>query len=143
MQGSVYQISSCRYGNQPHLYVVVLAFSGNQDCIVVPAFSAEGHMVNEVIESRLVEGFQMHQIAVTLDNAKYIRFVSQHTGKLAHWLISDADRLLLSNVSAETLVGKMSPEGLQQIAAGLLSFAPSTSRFSNNVLKKLRQLVDG
>lgn len=39
MQGSVYQIVSERYGGQPHLYVVVLEFSGNQDCIVVPAFS--------------------------------------------------------------------------------------------------------
>jgi hypothetical protein len=36
MQGNVYQIVSHRYGGQPHLYVVVLEFSGNRDCIVVP-----------------------------------------------------------------------------------------------------------
>jgi hypothetical protein len=42
MQGNVYQIAAPRHGNQPHLHVVVLEFSGNKDCIVVPAFSAAG-----------------------------------------------------------------------------------------------------
>jgi hypothetical protein len=141
MQGSVYQITSYRYGNQPHLYVVVLEFSGNQDCIVVPAFGAEGHKVNEVIQARLDEGNRLDQIVVTLDNAAHVRFVAPHTGKLAHWLVSDPDRLPIAEVPRHTLVGTMDQEGLRRIAEGLLNFAATSVRFSQAVLKKLRKLA--
>jgi hypothetical protein len=142
MQGSVYQIVGERYGGQPHLYVVVLEFSGNQDCIVVPAFSADGYAVNEVIKARLDEGSRIDEIVVTLDNATYIQFTTHHTGKVAHWLVSDADRLLIADIKSYTLVGTMRPAGLQTIANGLLNFAPNTSRFSAAVLKKLRKLAE-
>jgi len=141
MQGNVYQIISQRYGGQPHLYVVVLEFSGNQDCIVVPAFSADGHKVNEVIQARLDEGNRIDQIVVTLDNAQYIQFVSQHTGKIAHWLVSDADRLPLAELAGYALVGVMQHDGLRELAKGLLNFAPNSTRFSSAAVKKLRKLA--
>ena len=141
MQGSVYQIASERYGGQPHLYVVVLEFSGNQDCIVVPAFSADGFMVNEVIQARLDEGSRIDEIVVTLDNATCIHFTGHHTGKAAHWLVSDADRLLIRDVMSYTFLGTMNPAGLQAIVIGLLNFAPNSSRFSAAVLKRLRKLA--
>jgi len=141
MQGKVFQIASPRYGNQPHLYVVVLEFSGNQDCIVVPAFSAEGYMVNRVIQARLDEGYRIDQVAVELDNVLHVRFVTQHSGKLAHWLVSDADRIPLSGLSAHVHVGAMDQDGLIAIARGLLNFAGTTERFSATVLKRLRKLA--
>jgi hypothetical protein len=142
MQGRVYQITSTRYGNQPHLYVVVLEFSGNKDCLVVPAFSDDGFMVNSVIKARTAEGYRLDQIVVTLDNSQHIQFVTQHTGKQAHWLVSDVDRLPVSEVTANPFLGTMDATGLRQLAAGLLEFAKTTDRFSNTVLKKLRQLID-
>jgi hypothetical protein len=141
MQGRIYQIAQQRYGNQPHLYVVVLEFSGNRDCLVVPAFSAEGHMVNQVVQARLDEGNRIDQIAVTLDNNGYVGFSSAHSGKLAHWLVSDADRLAIAEVGRYPAVGTMKPEGLVLIAQGLLNFAENTVRFSPAVLKKLKKLA--
>jgi hypothetical protein len=141
MQGNVYQIASPKYANQPHLYVVVLEFSGNKDCIVVPAFSAEGHKVNEVIQARLEQGDRLDQITVTLDNGAHIQFTGHHTGKLAHWLVSDADRLPIAEVEAHSLIGRMDEAGLKLIASGLLSFAATSVRFSRVVIKKLRQLA--
>ena len=141
MQGNVYQIASHRYGGQPHLYVVVLEFTGNQDCIVVPAFSADGHMVNEVIQARLDEGNRIDEIVVTLDNARYIQFIGHHTGKIAYWLVSDADRLSLKDVTGHALLGTMLPDGLQELAKGLLNYAPNSTRFSSATLKKLRKMA--
>jgi hypothetical protein len=142
MQGHVYQIAASRHGNQPHLNVVVLEFSGNQDCIVVPAFSADGHAVNEVIQGWLDQGYRIDQIAVTMDNASHIQFVTRHTGKLAHWLVSDPDRLPLAEVRTYTFLGTMDEAGLKAIATGLLNFASSHVRFSAAVLKRLRQLAE-
>lgn len=141
MQGSIYQITDTRYGNLPHLYVVLLEFTGNKDCIVVPAFSADGHMVNEAIQSRLDQGYRLDQIAVTLDNAQHVRFQTTHTGKLAHWLVSDFDRLQITDVQGNLLLGTMDDDGLKQIAAGLLGYAEPESRLSAAVIRKLRQLT--
>jgi hypothetical protein len=141
MQGHVYQIAAGRHGNQPHLNVVVLEFSGSKDCIVVPAFSVEGHKVNEVIQARLDEGYRIDQVAVTMDNSAHIKFVTAHTGREAHWLVSDPDRLPLSEVRTYRFLGTMDEAGLKQIAAGMLNFALTTTRFSPAVIKKLRQLA--
>jgi hypothetical protein len=142
MQGNVYQIIEQRYGNQPHLYAVILEFSGNKDCIVVPAFSADGFTVNQVVQSRLDEGYRMDEIAVTIDNAAHVQFLGTHSGKPALWLVSDADRLPISFVEQKMYVGRMDEAGLKLIASGLLAFSANSHRFSTNVLKKLRQLVD-
>jgi hypothetical protein len=142
MTGQVYQISTGSYGGQPHLYVVVLEFSGNKDCIIVPAFSADGFKVNQVIQARLAAGNRIDQIAVLLDNAKHISFTSSHSGKEAYWLVSDADRIALNAVQAQRLVGTMDDAGIKAIAEGLLNFAPNTMRFSAAVLKKLRKLTE-
>ena len=141
MQGSIYQIAEARYGNQPHLYVVVLEFTGNKDCIVVPAFSAEGHMVNEAIRARLDQGYRLDQIAVTLDNARHVTFQSTHTGKPAHWLVADFDRLQIADVRSNTLLGKMDEDGLKLVAAALLGYAEPEGRLSAAAVRKLRQLT--
>lgn len=114
MRGTVYQIAQSRYGNRPHLYVVVVEFSGNKDCIVVPGFSAEGYMINDVIQARLDEGNRLDQIVVTLDNATHVQFTSGHTGKLAHWLVSDADRLPIVDMTSCPMLGLMDDEGLKR-----------------------------
>jgi len=42
LQGSVYQlVLSDRDDGNPHPHVVVITFSGNRDCIVVPAYSVK------------------------------------------------------------------------------------------------------
>ncbi len=142
MQGHVYQMVSSNYGNQPHLYVVVLEFTGNKDCIVVPAFSADGFMVNQIIQARLDQGARLDEIVVTVDNSSCIQFSGHHTGKIAHWLVSDADRLLISDVQGAKFIGTMDSAALGAIAAGLLNFAPNVTRFSPNVVKKLRKLIN-
>jgi hypothetical protein len=97
--------------------------------------------VNEVIQARLDEGNRLDQIAVTLDNARYIQFTSHHTGKIAHWLVSDADRLPLADLAGYARLGTMLPDGLQELAKGLVNFAPNSTRFSAATIKKFRKLA--
>jgi hypothetical protein len=143
VQGHIFQISRAEHGNLPHPFVVVLEFSGNADCLVVPAFSADGHKVNDIIQARLDEGHRLDQIAVTMDNAQYVQFDTSHTGKLAHWLVADFDRMAISDIRKYPKIGSMNAAGLKLIAAGLLSFAPCTYRLSKAAQKKLRQLAEG
>ena len=141
MRGHVYQFADVRYGNRPHLYAVVVEFSGNRDCIVVPAFSADGVAVNSVIQSRLDEGYRLDEVAVTLDNAAHVQFVGTHTGKVAHWLVSDADRLPQTFVDGSVAIGTMDDAGLKALAVGLLAFAPNSARFSPAALRQFRLLA--
>ena len=97
--------------------------------------------VNEVIQAWLDQGYRIDQVAVTLDNTVHIQFTSHHTGKVAHWLVSDADRLPLAELHSHQLIGVMDNEGLKAIATGVLNFASTSERFSAAVIKKLRQLA--
>jgi len=143
VQGKVYQIvREGRYGEKPHLYVVVLQFTGSNECLVVPAFGADGIAVNDVIQSYLDQGYRIDQVAVELDNAAHITFAGTYTGKRAHWLVADADRLPSGNIANYKFAGTMNSAGLKAIAEGILNYSTCTNRFSANLLKKLRQLRD-
>jgi hypothetical protein len=143
MQGNVYQIiRPGRYGNLPHLFVVAIELSGSGECLVVPAFGKEGAAVNDVIQAWLDQGHRIDQVAVELNNAQHIAFVGGHTGKVAYWLVADADRLPRTEFARFKHVGKMDADGLKLIAGGLLNYAGTTTRFSKALIKKIRQLCE-
>jgi hypothetical protein len=143
MQGFVYQLSlTDQDQGTPHPHVVVLTFSGNRDCIVVPAYSPEGFMVNEFIEAARKTGLREDQIFVRLDNAKQIEFTCFFTAKEAIWCTARFRRLSQKAVMQGKLIGQMRDEGLLQIARHLLALAEVDPRdLSPNAVKALRNLV--
>src|ERR1700730_11402995 len=110
MQGGVYNfpLSDVDDG-KPHLHVVVLTFSGNRDCIVVPAYSVDGPAINDFIQSCLKSGLREDQIYVRLNNANCINFPSDFTAKEAFWCVARPRRVSQKTVLASRFIDNMNP----------------------------------
>lgn len=145
MQGSVYQLSlTDQDGGLPHPHVVVLTFSGNRDCIIVPAYSPDGFKIKEYIGLCKKEGLSEDQIFVRLDNAKCIDFTAFFPPKEALWCIGRFRRVSQKAVQQGTRVGQMKSAGLLEIATRLLALAEAESdALSVSAVKSLRNLVKG
>ena len=143
MQGRIYRVKLVgEYDELHHPFVVVLEFSGSRDCLVVPAFDAEGYKVNDSVAAFVASGYPPDTIFVELDNARFVSFRSAHTGKTAKWMVARYTRLSISVLNACECIGTMNAEGLSDIANGLLRLAGSRpQRFSPSALKKLKQIA--
>lgn len=140
MQGCVYQLQLAECdGGEAHPHVVVLTFSGNKDCIVVPAYSKEGFKVNEYIEAMKKLGYRDGQIFVELDNAVHVKCVGPNSGKVALWLPSPLRRVAQSVVKRSKLIGQMDDGGLHAIVECILS-ATNLIDLSPSAMKQLRHL---
>jgi hypothetical protein len=143
LQGSVYQLalSDVDDGN-PHPHVVVITFSGNRDCIVVPAYSVDGFKINEYIGLARQDGLEDDQIFVQLDNAQYIDFTCHFPAKEAFWCTARYRRLSQHAVQQGKRIGQMKPAGMHEIAKRLIALAETDPRgLSRNAVKALRNLV--
>jgi hypothetical protein len=145
MQGSVYYLSLNDADDaKAHLHVVILGFSGNKDCIVVPAYSVDGPAINDFIEACRKRGMPDREIYVKLDNSKYINFPPGFPPKEAYWCTSRSRRLPQRLVLSSRFINKMEPRGLLLIASGLLETAthhPMEIALSPNAVKSLRNYV--
>ena len=143
MQGSVYQLAiSDEDQGSPHPHVVVLTFSGNRDCIVVPAYSCDGFKINEYLDAMRQRGLRDDQIYVKLDNAQEIDFTCYFPAKEAIWCAARFRRLSQSAVEQGKRIGQMKESGLVRIATCLLSLSDTDSQdLSKNAIKSLRNLV--
>ncbi len=141
MTGQVYNFPAER-GDKNHLHVVVLELSGSKQFLVVPAFGADGHTVNEAIDAfKSLYVARDDQIYIEMDNARYIQFAPGYTGKLAYWVFAQARLHSNREVKRATYVGEMSKAGLYQIVGGMLDFADAVpDRISANQLKRLQKL---
>lgn len=145
MQGSVYQLSlTDQDGAYPHPHVVVLTFSGNRDCIIVPAYSPDGFKINEYIGLCKKEGLSEDQIFVRLDNAKCIDFTAFFPPKEALWCLKRFRRVSQKAVQQGKRIGQMKSAGLLEIANRLLTLAETEpDALSASAVKSLRNLVKG
>jgi hypothetical protein len=146
MQGSVYQLALTDHDEgKPHPHVVVLTFTGNRDCIVVPAYSREGFKINEFVELSRKDGLSDGQIFVELDNAKVIDFTSFFPAKEAYWCTARFRRMSQKAVLSGTRIGQMNEDGLLAISKSLLSLTEGdgTVDLSPSAIKSLRNLVKG
>ena len=143
MQGSVYHLAlTDKDQGLPHPHVVVLTFSGNRDCLVVPAYSADGFMINEYIDAQRARGREESHLYVKLDNAEEIDFVQPFPAKEAIWCVARMRRVSQTVVSKSTRIGQMKAPGLLKIASSLLAFSEIDPRdFSKSSTKALRNLV--
>ena len=143
MQGSVYQLKLTDHDDgNPHPHVVVLTFSGNRDCIVVPAYSTDGFKINEYIEVAEAGGLRHEQIVVELDNAQHVDFTAFFPAKEAYWCVARFRRLSQTSVQQGKLIGTMRPEGMLKIAEALLSMTDvDPGDLSKNAIKSLRNLI--
>lgn len=143
MRGSVYQLSLTGLdGNNRHPHVVVLTFSGNRDCIVVPAYSADGFMIHEYLAAAKRDGLREDQLFVQLDNAQHIDFICFFPPKEAIWCMARFRRLSQKAVQQGKLIGQMKPAGLLLIVRGLVSLAETDpGDLSPNAIKALRNLI--
>lgn len=143
MQGSVFQLAvSSQDDGLPHPHVVILTFSGNRDCIVIPAYSCDGTKVVEYIASMKSSGYREDQIFVRLDNSKYVDFQGTFPAKEAFWCASRFRRLAQKTVHAGKFIGTMSPAGMLLVARCLLNSAPDNPDLSPAAVKSLRKLVE-
>ena len=86
MEGEVYQPALDGVDDGlSHLYVVVLTIGGDRECLVVPAYSCDGHKVNEWIAYCRSLGQPDGQIFVQLDNGVAIDFAGPFPPKEAYW----------------------------------------------------------
>ncbi|HEX4795292.1 MAG TPA: hypothetical protein VH370_15965 [Humisphaera sp.] len=141
MQGGVYHLALSDVDeDKPHLHLVVLTFSGNRDCIVVPAYSTDGPAVNDFIQTCLKSGMREDEIYARLDNAKYLTFPSGFPAKEAYWCISRPRRVAQSTVLSGRFLGTMKPQGVLQIVSRLLASlqSHSPSLLSPKAVKSLR-----
>jgi hypothetical protein len=121
--------------------VVVITFSGNRDCIVVPAYSVDGFKINEYIALAREEGLEDDQIFVQLDNAQYIDFTCHFPAKEAFWCTARFRRLSQHAVQHGKRIGQMKPAGMRH-ATRLIALAETDARaLSKNAVKALRNLV--
>lgn len=142
LQGAVYKLTlSDHDSGNPHPHVVVLTFSGNRDCIVVPAYSIDGFKINEFIDSAR-GALRDDQIYIQFNNAEVIDFATFFPPKEAIWCVARHRRLSQKAVSQGDFLGNMKPAGLLAIASRLLSLAESDPRdLSPKAVKSLRNLV--
>src|SRR5699024_8271173 len=101
----------------------VLTFSGNRDCICIPAYSAQGYKVNQTIEVLQQQYAAAHRVHITLDNAAHVQFSSGHTPKRAHWLVAGFRRLPQSFVLSSELIGRMDVAGMKKLCECLLELS--------------------
>ena len=142
MQGRVYHLALNDVdGGKPHLHVVVLAFSGNRDCIVVPAYSVDGPTINDFITSCLKSGMREDQIYVRLDNSQCIKFPSDFPAKEAYWCVARPRRVAQKTVLASRFIDEMSAPAMLLIVSRLLASLQGNSfglSLSPNATKSLR-----
>jgi hypothetical protein len=122
MQGSVYLLSLSNIDDgKKHPYLVVIAFSGNRDCIVIPAYSADGPAVNDFISRCRSSGMRDDHIVVRMDNGQHIESLpSDLPGKEAYWCIAKPHRLPQRMVLAGRYIGTMRPMGMLMIVSAIL-----------------------
>jgi len=145
MQGSVYRLSLTGVDDDiAHPHVVVLTFSGNRDCIVIPAYSDGGFKIKEYVDACKQAGRPDEHIYVRLDNSKHIDFTSPFSAKVAIWCVARFRRLSQKSVQQGKRIGQMKPDGLLQIARCLLALAEKdTDELSKSAIKSLRNLIKG
>ena len=143
MQGSVFHLALTNQDDgKHHPHVVVLTFVGNRDCIVVPAYSADGFKVAEYIKAAKQDGLRDDQIFVQLDNAQDIDFSANFTPREAIWCVGRHRRLSQSAVLQGHRLGQMKASGLRKICESLLSLCETDPRsLSKHAIKDLRNLL--
>ena len=142
MTGTVYLIPIQGHTkNLPHPQVVVIEL--DKECVLVPAFGADGQEVNDLAAALSRLHGPQTDIFVELDNMKHVSFRPGFTGKRAKWIVARALKMTKKDVSLQRVIGTMDPEGLAKITAGLLSYArQQPALFSPHLVKKLRKLVE-
>ena len=141
MTGNVYLIPIQGHTqNRPHPQVVVLEL--DRECLLVPAFDADGKEVTDFTEALARLLGPQADIFVELDNAKHVRFRSGFTGKRAKWVVARAWKMPKREVARQRQIGTMDAEGLARIIKGLLSYArQQPALFSPHLVKRLRKLA--
>jgi hypothetical protein len=140
MQGSVHKLTLAdQDSGQPHLYVVILAFSGNRDCIVVPAYSAEGFKINEYLNASRKAGMPDDKLFVKLDNAAHIDFTCYFPPKEAVWCTARHRRISQHLRLPSNRIGQMKASGIIPIVEALLALADSDDNgdLSKNAIRQL------
>lgn len=141
MQGWVYKLQLAEYdGGEHHPHVVVLEFSGNRDCIVVPCYSRDGFKVQEYITAMRELGHSDPEIFVELDNSVRVRTVGLNTGKFAYWCPSPIRRVSLSVINQAKMIGEMDDTGLLAIVNCMIAAGPLLN-LSKSAKKQLAGLA--
>jgi len=143
MQGSVYHLSLTNEDDGlPHPHVVVLTFSGNRDCIVVPAYSKDGYAIQQKIDYDKKSGLAESSIFVLLDNAIDVDFISPFPGKEAVWCATKSRRLSQKTVAASKRLGQMKLAAFLRVAKTLLEWGETgKSDLSPSAIKILKNLI--
>ena len=144
MVGAVYELTlSAEDGGLPHPHVIVLPIGGDRECLVVPAYSCDGHQVNAHIDLRRRLGDPDRCIFVELNNAQVIDAVGLFTGKQAYWCGSRARRLPQAWVGQQRLIGQMQPGPLLQVAECVLAFVQAhPSELAKNARRNLQAAIN-
>lgn len=142
MQGSVFRIRiQSETQNEPHPHVVVIDFSEDKDCLVVPAFSSGRPWIEKYLDALSKQGLERDQACVEIDNKKHCEFEPGFTPRPAVWLVERFRRISKSKLRRCVRLGKMKDSGMKLIVDGLLDLATACpERFSRVVVKRLKAL---
>lgn len=141
MQGTVYSIRIQGHAaNEPHPHVVLLEF--DQECLVVPCFTAGGHDVEERLVLLEKMGFARDVVSVELDNARHVNWVRGRSGHRGCWCIWRFETISKRILSTSQELGQMDDEGMLGLFQCLLRYAEARPElFSRKRVKRLRDVA--
>jgi hypothetical protein len=141
MQGAVYSIRIQGHAaNEPHPHVVLLEF--DQECLVIPCFTAGGHDLEERLVVLEEMSFARDVVSVELDNASHVKWTTGRSGHRGCWCIWRFQILSKRILSTSPKLGQMDDRGMLALFQCLLRYAEARPElFAKKRIKRIRELA--